>query len=97
MTMEEKRFVIYQGVRMIEGWPEKILSAQHQPTYSIQGKDVPRVRYGDESDDWGADKQPCQDCRVIKGQFHVPGCDIEECPVCHEQKLSCEHETEVII
>ena len=26
---------------MIEGWPKKIQAAQRQPTYWIQGKEVP--------------------------------------------------------
>jgi len=92
--MEEKRFVVYHGTRMIEGWPERIEAAQGQLTYRIAGKDVQRVRYGDEKEDWGADERPCHDCRVIKGQFHVSSCDAEECPVCHGQSLTCECETE---
>jgi hypothetical protein len=52
-----------------------------------------RLRYGSEVDDWGADKQPCHDCAVIKGEFHVPGCDVERCPVCGGQLwFGCECE-----
>lgn len=32
---------------------------------------------------------PCGDCGVLRGQFHISGCDIEQCPVCKEQKLGC--------
>jgi hypothetical protein len=35
---------------MIEGWPEKTAAAQNFMTCEIEGKEVPRVRYGDESD-----------------------------------------------
>jgi hypothetical protein len=86
----EKEFVTYNGARMIKGWPEKIEAAQLRPTILIGGIKRQRVRYGEEADDWGADQHPCHDCRVIKGQFHVFGCDGERCPVCGGQMISCE-------
>lgn len=33
----------------------------------IGGKLVDRIRYGDEREDWGADRGPCHDCGVAKG------------------------------
>lgn len=32
----------------------------------------------------------CHDCGVALGRIHHPGCDLEECPRCHGQLLSCE-------
>lgn len=86
----EKRFVVYRGQKMIEGWPEKIQAAQKELAYDIKGKPYPRVRYGSEPEDWGAEAQPCHDCRVIKGELHVPGCDVECCPACGGQAITCE-------
>lgn len=87
-----KRRVVYNGVEMVDGWPERIQEAQAIPTLSIAGIGHPRIRYGDESDDWGADRQPCNDCRVLKGQLHVPSCDVEQCPVCGGQAIGCDCE-----
>jgi hypothetical protein len=36
-----------------------------------------------------AGKSPCGDCGVLRGEFHVSGCDIEQCPVCKGQRLGC--------
>lgn len=62
-----EEFVIYNGVKVVRGWPEKIEESQHKTSYLIDGKEWPRIRYGDESEDWGADRQPCHDCDVTKG------------------------------
>lgn len=84
-------YVLYNGIKMHPEWPAKIEDAQNQPTYTINGSEYQRIRYGNESDDWGADKFPCHDCGVIKGQYHVPYlCDVERCPVCDEQVIGCD-------
>jgi hypothetical protein len=36
-----------------------------------------------------SEKNKCHDCGAEEGQFHEPGCDMDECPFCHGQLLSC--------
>lgn len=78
--------VEYRGMEVASFWPEKLAKAQNKKTYVVE---VPRIRYGDESWDWHAEDTPCHDCAAVKGEFHDPGCDVEECPVCHGQAMGC--------
>lgn len=59
-------------------------------TCKPDGIEMQRVRYGEEQDDWGANEHPCHDCAVVKGELHVPGCDVERCPKCGGQFGGCE-------
>lgn len=87
--------VIYNGVSMHPSWPARIESAQAITTYVINGEVYKRIRYGEENEDWGADRGPCHDCGVVKGQFHVgPACDVERCPRCGGQVIGCDCEHE---
>jgi hypothetical protein len=87
--MSRKR-VAYQGVEMDAEWPSYIEGAQRDLMCTIGGEVYPRIRYGEESEDWGADSRPCHDCAVVKGQLHVRGCDAGEYPVCGRQAIACD-------
>ena len=75
---------------MTVDWLGRIAEAQRLPFYRLNGQMVERVRFGSEREDWGANHGPCHDCGALKGQFHVPECDVERCPVCDGQVFGCE-------
>ena len=49
-----------------------------------------RVRYGEEDMEFGAAAgEDCPDCGTPPAGCHHPGCDIERCPKCGRQAVSC--------
>lgn len=61
--------------------------------YLIQGKLYDPIRFGDEDEDWGSsigEDPTCGDCGCHVGEIHKDNCDIERCPACGLQMLSCD-------
>lgn len=79
----------YNGMKVASFWPELIERAQHHPKYLVTAP-FDRIPHGKEKT-WGRTKitNPCHDCGALHGQYHVPGCDMEQCPACGGQSISC--------
>ncbi len=63
-------------------------------TVHIHGKVYPRIKAGDGRDfnPYMEEGERCGNCGAMKGFFHHFGCDIERCPVCGMQMISCDCE-----
>ncbi len=67
--------------------------------YLIQGQLYDPILFGDEDSDWVGDGEDptCGDCGCHVGEQHLDCCDIERCPRCGGQMLSCNCGTKYLI
>jgi hypothetical protein len=59
------------------------------PVKTIDGNLDP-IPYGSEAGYSSPPGLRCHDCDALPGHYHHPGCDLEECPRCHKQLISCD-------
>ena len=58
------------------------------PIVMLDGTTYEPVRYGEEIG-WPRTRERCGDCNVLAGRVHHHGCDIERCPSCQRQAITC--------
>ncbi len=57
---------------------------------NVNNESMRRLAYGRDQRATGlTPDRRCHDCNVTWGHLHHPGCDMEECPKCGGQLLSC--------
>jgi hypothetical protein len=69
------------------GWQSAFRRTQSVTQLVINSREYGRVRYGDEED--ALQHSKCDDCGVLRS-FHLLGCDLEQCPRCLGQIISCD-------
>jgi hypothetical protein len=62
--------------------------AKNPTHFVINGQEFERVKYGSGEDDLKFPK--CDDCGVPRGFHHLIGCDLEPCPRCTCQAITCD-------
>ncbi len=58
--------------------------------YLIKGKLYDPIKVGDPGDWMQEPNSTCHDCGEGQGQYHHEGCDVERCPCCGGQLISCD-------
>jgi HEPN domain-containing protein len=84
-----REFVAYNGAQVVRRWPAQIVAAQSETTIELHGKEYRRLPYGVEPGWEMSADSPCHDCGIRKGQLHVANCDVEACPRCFGQVITC--------
>jgi hypothetical protein len=91
MEFFKSEVVTYNNVEVNKKYPKEMMQAQSTPVYFFNGEVFPRIRFGDEN--YGSisihETGRCHDCNVTLGQYHVFGCDWEQCPKCYGQAIGC--------
>jgi hypothetical protein len=78
-----------EGEYFLERWKAnktfvEIISGKHS------GVRFSCIKYGNEPLFRDREKLPiCHDCNAKPGQFHKPDCDMEICPICGDQLMTC--------
>lgn len=86
----KREFVVYDGRTMIRHWPSEIVAAQELKAIELYASEYARIAYGDEPGyDHALIREECHDCGVKIGELHVPNCDVENCPRCFGQIITC--------
>lgn len=82
----------YCGCEMLTSDGCLIKKIKYRPNKSSDYKIYERIKTGSPEDLWPdmPDNRRCRDCGAKKGFPHHPNCDVERCPICKGQAISCD-------
>jgi hypothetical protein len=106
LTQFAKDMTVFRGEEMkkfeVEDFTRKI-EENHKYGFYIdeEGNKFSRIKYGQENEIYYKSGRTeyilstpyfeyCDDCLAKQGEYHYENCDIEVCPKCLRQKLSCD-------
>ena len=97
-------YVIIRGVEFHKDLLEQFLkdiedNKKYSYVKTIDGKIIPRIKFGEESkysthaenedSNTKSAYEYCDDCTAKQGENHLLGCDLEICPTCFLQGITC--------
>lgn len=91
-----KDFYVYRGIEFskkeLEKFKKEIKTNSEYNYYYDENDNVfPRIKFGSEEDGaFSSNDKYCPDCIAKLGEYHMDLCDIEQCPKCGGQLLSCD-------
>ncbi len=56
----------------------------------VEVRDYERIRFQDSQDPFRVPDERCHDCNAERGELHHRRCDVETCPRCKGQLISCD-------
>lgn len=60
--------------------------------YELNGEAYPKIPVGSEQPPIVLTQDSCSECGVATGDYHERGCELEECPRCHDPICGCDCE-----
>jgi hypothetical protein len=82
-----REIVLWNGVEVPRTWPAQVMESQLETMIELQGVEFLRLKRGT---DWPSrDGTSCHDCGIVDDMIHDFGCDMETCPRCFGQLITC--------
>lgn len=81
----------WEGINLDDDldWQQDIDASQSMPELELKGAIYQRLPHGSETYHEAEVFSNCEECNVLPKQYHVLGCEQEECPLCSGLLMEC--------